>query len=183
MLYIIGRISDHVIVDIADRLNVDETKLLTSIAINKGGVASDYSLLGLASDSNPARRIASGADWEAVWTGNTITSVSFSIFDSKDRLRFTSPKSEISGNGIETARINIRLINSSDADVSTTISGVYIPIQSPTGPVKKKVDLISGFAQFDFKSDTLGTWTFPIPGTKYIGDYRIKNELSIEVLL
>lgn len=183
MLYIVGRKTDLKIVDVAERLNVNIASLLESVAINKGGVASDYSVLSLGLETVQVQRIRAGDQWEPVWAAGEITGVNFSVFDARDKLKFSSPKSEILGNNTETCKINIKMVNSTDVDITTDLAGVYIPIQSPNGPVKKKVDFIGGAAQFDFKSGSPGKWTFPVPYTKFIGEYKVKNELTIEVLL
>lgn len=184
MLFIFARISDHTVVEVASKSStVILADYLAAVAVNKGGVPSDYTVYTLNDGSNAATRIREGDEWVPVWTGDNITDVDFSAYDATDKLKFNCGKSEITANGTDTCKITVKFVNPSDAEITTSISGVYVPVQSPLGIVQKKIDIVNGVVQFDFGTATPGEWRFPANRIKKILNYRVKNQVVINALL
>lgn len=180
MYLIIGKKSDHKILNIQGITNVDISTYKLAIANSYGGISSDYSICIL--NEITYLRAIKGEEYTVTWVDDEIIGLDFSIYESKNKIRFFSAKSEILADGIEKSRISIKLKNLSDVDLSTNISGYYIPIDGPLNTVIKKVDFISGVAQFDFKSTIPGKYKIPSESQLQIGDYRIINYISIEAL-
>lgn len=184
MYLIFGRISNQTIVERGTRTDsVDIEKLKEAVAANNALLPSDLYAYTLADSDPVVARIKAGDEWSAVWLGNTISSISFSVYDSKERIRFNTDKTEITANGTDTCKITVRLVSSADADITPDVTGVYIPVQSPLGIVTKKVDIVAGLVRFDFGTPTPGLWYFPANGVKVINGYRIKNQVTINALL
>lgn len=183
MFYIIGRIADQKVLETSGIISaVDMNSYKTAVATNYGGATGDYSILTIDEKSADGARIRSGDKWEAVWTGATLTGVSFAAYDAKNFMIFKADKIEIVADGSDKCTITVLLTDADDKEITPDISGIYIPVQS-SDLCKKKVDFIKGQAQFDFSTSRAGAWRFPSNGTLTIGDYRVKNQIIIEALL
>jgi hypothetical protein len=184
MLFIVGRIADRIVVETADKTSdVDIEAYKEAIAKNYTGIKNDYSILMIDKGDPAFERIHAGDEWTPVWTGSSITSVDFTVYDAKYLLAFESDKTEIIADGNDSCTITVRLIDPLDTALFEDLSGVNMPVQSPLNQCVKKVDIMAGSTKFDFHTTIAGTWKFPMYGVKMIGDYRIKNQITINALL
>lgn len=184
MLVICGRVGQPTPVEwrgMSDDANLVNYK--NNIALNKGGVPSDYDLATLSETSPIALRIRAGDEFTLIWNGNQISGADFSTFDAKGKIRFGTNKNEVLSDNIDKCRIQVKILDSLDGDTATDITGLMFPVAGPLGKCMKKVDIVAGSVIFDFKTTMAGTWYFPAPGTLMVGNYRVKNQIVVEVLL
>lgn len=88
MFYIIGRISNHAILETTCIYTpVDMVAYKKAIAINYGGVPADYSVLALDDDSSEVRKIREGCGYIALWKENIIIGVCFDSVKLKTRFQ------------------------------------------------------------------------------------------------
>lgn len=161
-LYIVGRISDHVIVESGIRSDFNNAEMRAAIAINYGGVAADYDIFTMNDSTAKARRFAKGDDWSAVWTGNTITDIDFTAEDNKKWLDVTASKNEIEADNTDGNLITINMLVPDKSGIDTSFTGrVNIMCRTPAGVNRIRFGFTNGVATKTIRTDKAGDWRIP----------------------
>ena len=196
-MYLIGRIADQTdtanaqgnfgpngLVEINGALNLPKgvNAFKDSIAINHGGVGSDYDVFDLTSTGDQDR-INTGASFVTVWAVDEIVGVDFALEDAKLIVDFISDKDMIIGNGTSVATITVTAYDNDGITVATQInSNQVIPIEKGNEIVNTLVRFTNGVAALILKDTKGGEWVFPT-GTRILnGNVRVRAYADVSVL-
>ena len=186
-MYIVGKISDKgTATEITNQCGCIYSSqppstaiILHNIVDLYGGSVSDYTLYDIDDDSNDATRIFhEGALYDLVWTGDGITGVDFSEYDSWKWLDITCDKTEIVGDGVDTATLTLTVYETDKVTVDTTYNqtidlAVKESLPSSTENYTTQVIFVSGVSTIIFVRLNAGVWVFP-------GIHDVVNKLRID---
>lgn len=184
MRYIIGRISDHAIVENVDiSSSVNFTAYMEAVSTNHGGSPVDYFAFTLTSDSVDAKRIQAGDEYVVVWDNNVITGIDFSIEDNRKlfMIKTVDPdnksviKDTILGDNIDSVIIQTRTC-SADGTLDTSVNAtVLIPVIVPDNrTIYLKVIITNGVGnEINFKTLLEGIWTV-VPTKIMVGTEKMR---------
>lgn len=177
MFYIIGRKSDKKIVETVSINNeVSLPTYLTNVAINHGGVASDYSVLALDNNNEDVKTIYAGSDYTVTWVDDSIVGVDFSIelnrklfmIKTLDPSNPSVIKEYIKGDGTDSILIKIRTCFADGITLDSSINATtLLPVKTPDNRIIYfKVVITNGVAaDLLFTAKLEGVW---MPATKNI---------------
>ena len=167
MFYVAGRIADKAtppiygVVESGTRDPWDLESFSAAIAINKGGVASDYSFFTAADNSTEATRVMAGDLWIPTWTGDSITALDFSAQDARKWLRFYTSKTNVVIDGSDEVLISAKVYTANKSAIDTTFgSNIDIIISSPSRSYKMRFAFSQGQASRSIVPDIAGEWIF-----------------------
>lgn len=185
MFYISGRIADHVIVEktgIAGDVNIDA--YMAAIAINHGGVASDYYLFTLADNSTEVMRLQRGDEHEFIWVNDVITGIDFSIENNRKlfTIRTVDPnnksvvKDTMVGDGVDSIIIQTKTTLPDEVTVDTSINATALmPVMVPDGRlIYLKANIVNGVGdEIIFKTKLEGIWSV-VPTNIMVGTEKMR---------
>lgn len=178
LFYVAGRISGHATVEAGFRSPFNLMDFKSAIAANYGGVDLDYYVYSVDESNTDAVRIKNGDEWVAVWTGDVITGVDFSIEDAKKWIDVSVDKLTFSADNKEVVLVKASILLADKSDVDTSFdTNVDIPIKSSDSSYKIRFKFISGKASRAIKTSMAGTWKFPL---SKVPGYRNNNTVSFE---
>jgi hypothetical protein len=163
--------------------------ILDNMVDKHGGVDADYSVYDIDDTSNDADRIfKQQAVYDLEWTGDVVTGIDFTTYDSWNQMDVSASKSTILANGTDTSVITFTMYESDGTTVDTSFSSpIDICIIEYTDIGKEEnlteLDFTAGVATINFTSTNDGsTWAFPKKeNTDIENNLKIKNKVSIEV--
>lgn len=144
----------------------------------------DDNLSVLVLDNNDASvaRLRDGDEKSLLWSGSNLVGVDFSQEDKKRILKVTASKSTILADYTDTTTITVELWKADNTGIATGVTTTAdMPIQTPDGIRKVRVNLVSGTASRIFKTAKAGTWKFPAV-TKRFGQVRVGASVTVEAV-
>jgi len=135
--------------------------------------------------NSTCQRILAGASYDVIWTGGNITSIDFSPEDAKGYVKFTSDKTEIRGDGVDSALITLTVYLADKVTVKNINAVKLVPIKIPGAIISARMQLVNGIGTLTFKKINdlpLGNYTFPVPST-YLFGFKVWQGVSIDVYL
>lgn len=183
MNWIVGRKSDHSIVEITTRSAGSYFTLqqVESIFPSKfGGVKEDYSFYEITEEES--YKYVDGQSYQIIWNVDEISSIDFSLEESKPWAKLFTDKTAIKDDGIDSAFLTLEVWKSdlSEIDTSITLLDRRIPVITPRGLRYVRLNIINGTATANFKSTESGLYNFPSEPKRF-GIMRIYNQIVIEV--
>lgn len=185
MFFISGKISDHSIVEQTEiSNNVDINAYKEAIAINHGGIGSDYYIFTLDSESTEAKNIRAGYEHTFIWDGDIITGVDFSIEYNRKlfTIRTVDPdnksivKDTMMGDGIDSIILIVKTCFPDGVTVDTSVNATaLIPVIVPdTRIIYLKATIINGVAnEIVFKTKLEGIWSV-VPTNIMVGSEKMR---------
>lgn len=169
MAWIVGRKADHSIVEVLNKKpEWSKAELKEVIPINYGGVQGDYSYYKLSEQE--LNRYDDRDDYTLTWVDDDITALDFGVEDNKRRIRFTSDKKKIKGDGVEAIVVTAEVWNAANTAIDTTYNGTMI-IDIDSGRRDGLAELVftSGVATKTLKTTECGKWRIPL-NRKHVED-------------
>lgn len=182
MAWIIGKKSDDSLIEISIKLpDFSLEELETIIPGNYGGSASDYTFYQM--DAVETERIKSGDEYDLEWDNHEITGIDFAAEDVKRWVKIYADKTEIDGDGSDTANITLEVWKAdlSAIDTNVNVTGKSLPILTPDGERIVKINISGGVASRAFKTTKAGKWIFPGRGKGYENVRFVGTPLQIVV--
>lgn len=206
MLYIIGnRETEELVARTGNYISSPPptTKILQNISSEYDIPVSGLSIYSPGTEYE--NRILNGDDYDLVWSGvynattsgvvNTLVSLDFSAEDNKRLVMFepvdpsdeTIRKSEILGDGIDTARIMTRVYLPDRSEIDTSYNEeLKLPFRDPDNrKAYTKINISGGIGYKDFKTTNYGTWGIPSRYNFEGKNAKIYNQIiyDIDVLM
>lgn len=131
------------------------------------------------------KRIMNGDEFVVVWANDKITGVDFSTEDAKGYLKFETNKTEIRGDGVDTATITLTVYQPDKVTVKNITAARLIPIKTPSGIISARMAITNGIGTLQFKKINdlpLGKYSIPVHD-KYVFGHRIWEFVQVDVYL
>jgi hypothetical protein len=178
LFYIAGKVSTSATVETGFRSSFDLNPFRQALATNYGGDYTDYYIYSVDETDADAIRIKNGDDFVAVWTGNQITGVSFTVEDSKKCISSTTDRTLFMADNREQLMLSLSILKADKSGVDDAFNEfIDIPIKSPDKIYKMRFRFINGKSSRSIKTDVPGSWIFP---SQKINDYRNNNIVNFE---
>ena len=158
------------------------TSFRAALCTNYGIADSNLSVLVLADTDLKVSRVRDGAEFMLVWAAEEISDLDFGAEDAKRILKVTASKATIVADGVDTTTITVELWKADNSGIAAAVStSADMPIQTPDGVKKVRVNLVNGTASRVFKTTKAGTWAFPAV-TKRFGQVRVGATVTVEAV-
>jgi len=178
VLYIAGKIATHTTLESGFRSEFNLTDFRSAFANNYGGVYTDYYIYQDAETSADSIRIKDGDDFVAVWTGNTITGVSFAAEDAKKWVDVSVDRTSFMADNSESVLLKASVLLANKSGVDTAFNeNIDIPVHTSEGSRKLRFRFINGKASRAVTTTVAGIWRFP---AMKVSGYRNNNSTTFE---
>lgn len=144
---------------------------------------SNLSLYYVADADESVVRVMSGDSYTLTWSAavptGEVNGLSFSTEDAKRWVKITVSKSEILADNTDTTVVTIELWKADKSGIATSVTAnADVPILTPNGPRKIRVNLVNGVATKTFKTAIAGEWV--IPSKTKFNNVRVWEAITVE---
>jgi len=190
-MYIVGNISTGELVErcgsIYKSAYPSEATILANVADRNGGSTSDYAVYFVTPGSNDAERIFHDNDlFEITWSGDTITGVDFTTYDTWKWIGVETDKLSIKPDNTEKAIVTYTMYKPDGVTVDKAFNGTLSldtmeGLPSETVKHVEQLTFESGIATLEFKSSTEADWRFLYGHWDKANQLKIKPYTKVEV--
>ena len=185
-MYFVGKVSDNSFVENSGTYQPSDppdSAVLANIKARLGGADEDYSIYHISNTHSDTLRVLNGDTVTLVWTGNSVTGISFAAEDAKEWISVSVDKTSFSADNLDQVLVSVSVLLANKSGIDTSFNeSIDLPIQSPSGTSKYRFYLVSGVSSKLIKTTLGGAWKAPSSSVR-INGYRVNNTVSFESIL